>query len=494
MYHSNKLMLFTLTVAAFLSSLSTSPYTLVYAHDTQPTSSDPAAASKSKSLTGKLMFGYQGWFDAAESGSPRNTWVHWSSGTPSSDTVTFDLWPDMAEYTDTFETAELLSRNTDTQPMSLFSSWSASTTALHFQWMSDYNIDGVFVQRFVCELSNDGNNNIQGDDILSNAIKSAEATGRTVTIMYDISGASEDTWAADILRDWTHIIEDLNATASPSWQHHNDNPVIAVWGLGFTDHPGTAESSLQFLSDLRDVRNVTIVGGVPTHWRTSDGDSKPGYKNFYDALDVVSPWLVGRFSDEASFDSYFNNVFLQDASQLKEMGSGYAPVVFPGFSWSNLMRNTGQGDDVINAIPRNGGKFWLHQAESFADMEDAPLFIYGAMFDEVDEGTAMFKVVSHKDDTPAGPAEFLYLSVDGDDIPSDFYLELAGNFTGWMERDGQNEYDRSEYAGKRESDSKQSWSEEERLDHLDQAKELSSKKSRALKWKLEKREGAKVTL
>ena len=87
---------------------------------------------------------------------------------------------------------------------------------------------------------------------------------------------------------------------------------------------------------------------------------------------------------------------------------------------------------------------------------------------------------SSQDDTPAGPAEFLYLSVDGDDIPSDFYLELAGNFTGWMERD------QSEYAGKRESDSKQSWSEEERLDHLDQAKELSSKKLRALKWKLEK--------
>ena len=90
-------MLFTLTAAFLLSSLFTSPYTLVYAHDTQPTSSDPAAASKSKSLTGKLMFGYQGWFDAAESGSPRNTWAHWSSGTPSSDTVTFDLWPDMAE-------------------------------------------------------------------------------------------------------------------------------------------------------------------------------------------------------------------------------------------------------------------------------------------------------------------------------------------------------------------------------------------------------------
>ena len=53
---------------------------------------------------------------------------------------------------------------------------------------------------------------------------------------------------------------------------------------------------------------------------------------------------------------------------------------------------------------------------------------------------------------------------------SDFYLELEGNFTGWMERD------QSEYAGKRESDSKQSWSEEERLDHLDQAKKTRRRK------------------
>jgi len=50
------------------------------------------------------------------------------------------------------------------------------------------------------------------------------------------------------------------------------------------------------------------------------------------------------------------------------------------------------------------------------------------MFDEVDEGTAMFKAASTLQDTPA-EGQFLYLSVDGVAVPDDFYLSLAGNFT-----------------------------------------------------------------
>ena len=41
----------------------------------------------------------------------------------------------------------------------------------------------------------------------------------------------------------------------------------------------------------------------------------------------------------------------------------------------------------------------------------------------------MFKAASTIEETPAAPAQFLYLSVDGTSVPSDFYLSLAGNFT-----------------------------------------------------------------
>jgi len=375
-------------------------------------------------LTKKLLFGYQGWFDTPNSGSTRDTWVHWAPGVPTWNQSTFDLWPATDEYEFTVPTENLSNKDGN---LKLFSSFSKSTTDLHFQWMHDYGIDGVYVQRFVTYCI-DGPN-ADKDVILQNAIAAAEKTNRVISIMYDISGAAEDKWADALLNDWKHIVEDFNVTASPSWLHHNGKPVMSIWGIGFTDHPGTPDSSKQLLSDLNDYTPITFVGGVPTHWRESTGDSKPGYESTYALMDVISPWLVGRFDSTEAFDSYMNNVFIDDAAQTASTGQSYAPVIFPGFSWANLQRTKG-GSAEFNQIPRDSGTFWSHQANAFRDMDNEPLFIYGAMFDEVDEGTAMFKVVSTKEETPDAPAQFLYLNVDdGIEVAEDFYLSLAGNFT-----------------------------------------------------------------
>ena len=50
--------------------------------------------------------------------------------------------------------------------------------------------------------------------------------------------------------------------------------------------------------------------------------------------------------------------------------------------------------------------------------------LYGAMFDEVDEGTAMFKIVANRKDLPDSPP-FVPLDADGCALPSDWYLQLA---------------------------------------------------------------------
>ncbi|HEY9174550.1 MAG TPA: hypothetical protein VI136_19875, partial [Verrucomicrobiae bacterium] len=50
--------------------------------------------------------------------------------------------------------------------------------------------------------------------------------------------------------------------------------------------------------------------------------------------------------------------------------------------------------------------------------------IYGAMFDEVDEGTAMFKLAPTAAELPA-QGSFVPLNVDGYALPSDWYLRLA---------------------------------------------------------------------
>jgi len=47
------------------------------------------------------------------------------------------------------------------------------------------------------------------------------------------------------------------------------------------------------------------------------------------------------------------------------------------------------------------------------------------MFDEIDEGTAMFKLAPRRADAPVEPG-FVTLDADGLVLPSDWYLRLAG--------------------------------------------------------------------
>jgi hypothetical protein len=51
-----------------------------------------------------------------------------------------------------------------------------------------------------------------------------------------------------------------------------------------------------------------------------------------------------------------------------------------------------------------------------------------AMFDEVNEGTAIFKAASKRRDAP-DQGFWLTLDADGADLPSDWYLKLAGEIT-----------------------------------------------------------------
>jgi hypothetical protein len=94
---------------------------------------------------------------------------------------------------------------------------------------------------------------------------------------------------------------------------------------------------------------------------------------------------------------------------------------FPGISWSNLKRNARP-----NQIPRLRGEFLWRQAYN-AKMAGAKVLKI-AMFDEVDEGTAILKAVSHRKEAP-DQGYWLTLDADGAELPSDWYLRLAGEIT-----------------------------------------------------------------
>jgi hypothetical protein len=93
------------------------------------------------------------------------------------------------------------------------------------------------------------------------------------------------------------------------------------------------------------------------------------------------------------------------------------PAVFPGFSWRNMNR-----DAALNQIPRRGGRFFWRQVDEAIGA--GATMLYGAMFDEVDEGTAMFKLAATAIEAPAS-ASIVTLDADGETLPSDWYLQLA---------------------------------------------------------------------
>ena len=104
-----------------------------------------------------------------------------------------------------------------------------------------------------------------------------------------------------------------------------------------------------------------------------------------------------------------------DFAEAKKAGVNYLPVIYPGFGWTNLQGPKAAKDD----LPRLGGEFFWRQFSTAADL--GVEMAYVAMFDEVDEATAIFKVSN----TPPKPGRF----VTYDGLPSDWYLRLTGEGT-----------------------------------------------------------------
>jgi hypothetical protein len=371
----------------------------------------------------KLLFGYQGWFGCPGDGSPLDAWEHWfERGAPASaETLNVDMWPDVAEL-GADERCETPFRLPGGGPAHLYSAYNAKTVERHFRWMRDYDLSGAFLQRFTVHLDTPAVIGFR-DAVARNVRAAAEANGRVFAVMYDISGHPGDTVVDAVKRDWVHLVDTLRLTESPRYLHHGGRPLLAIWGFGFRDRSPTPEQAAELIAFFRrhpDPRyRVTLLGGVPAGWRTLTRDSRtdPKWARVYRSFDVISPWTVGRFRNEPEVDRFYAEETTADLVETRRLGIGYMPVVFPGFSWRNL-----NGRAPLNAIPRRGGRFYWRQVERA--LRSGNTMLYGAMFDEVDEGTAMFKVAASARDAPA-EAPMVTLDLDGEALPSDWYLRLA---------------------------------------------------------------------
>lgn len=385
--------------------------------DLRPAQTQQDYIPDASTLDRKVMFGYQGWHGTPSDGSGSANWRHWFAGNrPDSANATFDVWPDMREYpADSKEKTALTYLNGT--PAALYSSYKYETVDLHFKWMKQRNLDGVFEQRFVTDIrGSKGKRHF--NQVVVNVRKASEKYQRVFSIMYDITGAGPK-WKEELINDWKFLVDSLKITDSERYLHHHNRPLLAIWGLGFSHTQFAKVEEAEALIDwfhriAPEKYRATILGGVNDDWMQHD----KGWPRVYGQMDVISPWSVGRYHDDRTADQFFEENIAPDKSYCDKHHIDYMPVIFPGFSWFNLQH----GRSPFNQIPRRGGDFFWHQAFNLS--KGGLSMIYIAMFDEVDEGTAMYKIAPGSLQKPSH-GKFLSADGDGRELPSDWYLKLT---------------------------------------------------------------------
>ncbi|MFY0653491.1 MAG: xylosidase [Cyclobacteriaceae bacterium] len=386
-------------------------------------------STKYPSYKGLVMAGYQGWFRAPGDGSGKE-WGHYGRrGKFDVENNTIDFWPDVSEYEKTYKTSFKYANGKSAE---VFSSVDKSTTDLHFKWMKEYGVDGVFMQRFFGVTRGHKRTDKPQDQILRNAIAAAKENGRAIAMMYDLSGLrpnGEDCSA--VIEDWKMLVDELKITSQGTDQtylFHNGKPLVAIWGVGFPDRPYDTRNIginrlIDFLKNDPVYGGCSVLLGVPTYFRELNKDCLPDpyLHEVIESVDIVLPWMVQRFTPLVhKVGDHLRDHIIEDIKWTKERGVDYVPVITPGFSWRNLsLNNPGLARyTAYGAIPRLGGRFYWEQMT--AAIKAGADMVYVAMFDEVDEGTAIFKV---SDNPPnSDNAHF----VDNDGMPSDHYLYLTG--------------------------------------------------------------------
>ncbi len=383
-------------------------------------------SSKFPTYKGLVMAGYQGWFRAPGDGSG-SEWGHYGkNGKFDKNHNTIDFWPDVSDYEKTYETKF---KFTDGSKARVFSSLDKSTTDLHFKWMKDYGVDGVFMQRFFGVARKYNKPNKSQDIILKNAINAAEKNGRAIGVMYDLSGLranGEDCSA--VIEDWKKLVDHMKVTHSENYIHHNGKPLVTIWGLGFPDRPYNIRKIginrlIDFLKNDPEYGGCSVMLGVPTYFRELDKDCLPDpyLHEIIRSADIVLPWMVQRFTPLLHQDEIrYRDHVIADIKWCKENKVDYVPIVYPGFSWHNLSkdrpglaRHTSYG-----AIPRIGGKFYWDLI--YGAISAGAEMLYVGMYDEIDEGTAIIPVLNN----PPNSDDVHF--VGNDNVDPDHYLFLTG--------------------------------------------------------------------
>lgn len=367
-------------------------------------SATQSLASPVGDVVGKITVGYQGWFAAIGDGSPINIWWHYSSdgSTPNTSNVSIKSWPDVRDYTSTYQTG--FANLGNGQPAKLFSSFTDQTVNTQFHWMQQYGIDAAALQRF----NPTGGEGPVRDAITAKVKTAAETYGRKFYIMYDVSGWTN--MQSEIKTDWTNKMKAY--TSSSAYAKQNGKPVVCIWGFGFDDsnHPWSAAVCLDVINYFKG-QGCYVIGGVPAHWRTEEtgSGSRPNFLSTYSAFNMLSPWMVGAIGSINDENNFYTNTNVPDQAYCNANGIDYQPCVLPG--------------DLQERQRVHGDFMW---AQFYNMKRLGAQGIYISMFDEFNEGNQIAKTAESAAFVPAGSG-FLGLNEDGTACSADYYLRLTGD-------------------------------------------------------------------
>jgi glycoprotein endo-alpha-1,2-mannosidase len=374
---------------------------------------------KNTTIIGKVLAGYQGWFNAKNDGAELG-WKHYGNNNQFNfGNASIDFWPDVYEL-DKDELYETEFTHINGKPAYVFSSANSKTVNRHFKWMNDYGIDGVFAQRFVVGLTRGQKRIDNYNKVFDNCFIAAKDNNRLLSLMYDLSGTDNTNVVETTIQDWKQLVKKykLNDPTNPNILTYKGKAVVSIWGVGFKNRKYTLDNIkelIDFFKNDAEYGNCVVLLGLPTGWRELERDAVADTK-LHDVIkmaDIVHPWTPGRYKTLTSADKHKEDYTIKDQQWCNENGLLYMPVVFPGFSWANMKKDA----SLFNQIPRLKGEFLWRQY--YNAISSNVKTIYVAMFDEIDEGTCIFKVDNNP---PAGKSEFL--TYEG--LPSDYYLWQTG--------------------------------------------------------------------
>jgi hypothetical protein len=229
---------------------------------------------------------------------------------------------------------------------------------------------------------------------------------------YDTASMPADRITDAVSRDWRRLV-DAGATGDPGYVYEDGRPVLVIWGLYRVLENMTADVGNALVDALRTEsgHDPFLVAGGDWDWRR---DVTPEWIGLLRRFDAYIPWNVGNLVRDEGGELLASTGFWEEdkAAVEHELGLLWVPVAYPGFTWDNV-RLLPPGSSLV---PRRGGHFLWNQFYRMREVGAECGFV--AMFDEVDEGTAVFKVA----DPPPRGAHLVGL----EGRSSDWYLRLVG--------------------------------------------------------------------